>query len=145
MLVSGSKAAPVQAVPPLEPGNCSVPFVAPGSSPRTDGGVNSGPVRYCLMIASASARSSAVKSMRSSSCSPCRSNGGGLVGNGCVADVFSPGTFDCGTRRSSMGHTGLPVARSSTNTKPCLVTCDTALIRRPPTVMSVRIGAAGLS
>ena len=45
MLVSGSKAAPVHAVPPFEPGSCSVPFVSPGPSPRTDGGVNSGPVR----------------------------------------------------------------------------------------------------
>ena len=40
--------------------------------------------------------------------------GGGFVGNGCVGDVCSPGTVDCGTGRSSIGHTGLPVARSNT-------------------------------
>ncbi len=79
------------------------------------------------MISIASARSSAVKSTRSSSWRPCRSNGGGLVGNGCVGDDFSPGTFDCGTARSSIGQTGFPVTRSSTNTNPCLVTCATAL------------------
>ena len=31
-----------------------------------------------------------------------------------VFDVFSPGTSDCGTARSSIGHTGLPVMRSNT-------------------------------
>ena len=43
---------------------------------------------------------------------PCRSNAGGLVGNGCVFDSSSPGMSDGGTGRSSIGHTGLPVARS---------------------------------
>ena len=43
-----------------------------------------------------------------------RANGAGLVGNGCVFAVCSPGTVDCGTGRSSIGHTGLPVARSKT-------------------------------
>ena len=55
-----------------------------------------------------------MKSIRSSSVMPCRSNGGGFVGNGCVGDAFSPGTVDAGTGRSSIGHTGLPVTRSST-------------------------------
>ena len=31
---------------------------------------------------------------------------GGLVGNGCVGDVFSPGTSDCGTGFSSIGQIG---------------------------------------
>ena len=53
---------------------------------------------------------------------PWRSNAGGLVGNGCVGDVFSPGTVDCGTGRSSIGHTGLPFVRSSTYANDCLVT-----------------------
>ena len=48
------------------------------------------------------------------SVTPCRSNAGGLVGNGCVGCVRSPGTVDCGTGRSSIGHTGAPVRRSKT-------------------------------
>ena len=84
-----------------------------------------------------------MKSIRSSVVTPWRSNGGGLVGNGCVAAVRSPGVSDVGTGRSSIGHTGRPVARSKTNAKACFVSCTTALILRPPTVMSARIGAAG--
>ena len=72
-----------------------------------DGGVNSGPILYCLTSSIASARSSGVKSIRSSIVDPCRSNGGGLVGNGCVGAVRSPGVSDAGTGRSSIGHTGL--------------------------------------
>ena len=45
---------------------------------------------------------------------PWRLKGGTTVGNGCVGDVTSPGTSDCGTLRSSMGHSGLPVTRSNT-------------------------------
>ena len=78
--------------------------------------------------------------MRSSTVTPWRSNGFGLVGNGCVGDVRSPGTSVCGTGRSSIGQTGAPVARSKTKVNACFVTCATALIGFPPTVMSARIG-----
>ena len=37
---------------------------------------------------------------------PWRSNGTGRVGNGCVGLVFSFGTSDCGTGRSSIGQIG---------------------------------------
>ena len=94
-------------------------------------------------MATASARSSGVKSIRLSSVAPCRSNAGGLVGNGWVREVRSPGLPDCGTGRSSIGQTGSPVARSNTKTNACLVSWATALIGRPSTVMSIRIGAAG--
>ena len=83
--------------------------------------------------------------MRSASVTPWRSNAGGLVGNGCVGEVFSPGTFDCGTGRSSIGHTGLPLVRSSTNRNPFLFGCITALILRPSTVMSPSIAGPTLS
>ena len=76
---------------------------------------------------------------------PCRSNGAGRVGKGCVGEVHSPGTVDFGTGRSSIGQTGSPVTRSKTNANACLVTCTTALMRRPPTVMSASTGAVGLS
>jgi len=55
-----------------------------------------------------------VKSIRSLSSTPLREYAGGLVGKGCVGDVFSPGTSVCGTGRSSIGHTGCPVTRSNT-------------------------------
>ena len=50
-----------------------------------------------------------MKSIRSSIETPCRSNGAGLVGNGCVGLVRSFGTVDCGTGRSSIGQIGSPV------------------------------------
>ncbi len=46
--------------------------------------------------------------------------------------------------RSSMGQTGLPVTRSNTYMKACLVTCATALIFFPSTVMSSSIGRGGI-
>ena len=62
---------------------------------------------------------------------PCSVNAGGLVGNGCVGEVSSPGTSLCGTGRSSIGQTGSPVTRSKTKAKPCLVSCTTASIFLP--------------
>ena len=76
---------------------------------------------------------------------PCRSNGAGLVGKGCVGLVFSPGTFDCGTGRSSIGQIGSPVSRFSTNRNACLVGCASALTVAAVHVMSNRIGAHGRS
>jgi hypothetical protein len=96
-------------------------------------------------MASAHRRSSGVKSITSSGRTPCRSTGAGRVGSGWVAAVFSPGTFDWGTGRSSMGQSGRPVTRSKTKTNPCLVTWATAFTRRPLTVTSARFGAAGRS
>ena len=92
----------------------SVPCLPPGASLTSDGGVKIGPITNCFASSRACARSSGVKSMRSSSVSPLRENGAGLVGNGCVGAACSPGTVDCGTGRSSIGHTGLPVTRSKT-------------------------------
>ena len=43
---------------------------------------------------------------------PCTSNGAGLVGNGWVGEIHSPGVSEPGTGRSTMGHTGSPVTRS---------------------------------
>ena len=58
-------------------------------------------------------------------------SGGGIEGNGCIAHAFSPGMSDAGTLRSSMGHNGLPVSRSKTQTKPCLLTWATASMVLP--------------
>ena len=62
----------------------------------------------------ACSRSSGVKSIKSSSLRPCISKAGGLVTKGCVGQVFSPGTSDWGTGRSSMGQIGSPVSRLKT-------------------------------
>ena len=67
------------------------------------------------------------------------------MGNGWVSASSSPGTFDASTGRSSMGHTGSPVTRSKTYSHVCLLGWATALISRPSTVMSTRIGAHGRS
>ena len=74
-----------------------------------------------------------------------RAYAGGLVGNGCVGDVFSIGTSDCGTGFSSIGHTGWPVMRSNTYKYACLLGEATALIARPFTLMSSSSGADELS
>ena len=76
---------------------------------------------------------------------PCRSNGAGFVGNGCVGLVRSFGTSDCGTGRSSIGQIGSPVSRLKTKRNACFVGCAIALTVRPFTVMSNRIGAHGRS
>jgi hypothetical protein len=65
---------------------------------------------YFSRTANACLRSSGVKSMTSFSVTPCRSNGAGLVGKGCVGEVFSPGTVDdWGTGFSSMGQIGFRI------------------------------------
>ena len=97
-------------MPPPGPGD----WMSGPRAPRSGGGVKMGPIRTRSAIRSASARSSGVKSIRSSSVMPCRSNGAGLVGNGCVGEYHSPGTSPAGTGRSSIGQTGSPVTRSRT-------------------------------
>src|SRR5437899_10467855 len=89
---------------------------------------------------SASLRIFGVKSIRSAVFTPCRSYAGGLVGKGCVGQVLSPLTLDCGTGRSSMGQIGFPVTLSNTKQNPCLVTCATAFIFWPFTLMSHKFG-----
>src|SRR6266849_10783401 len=111
----------------------------------TTAGRNIGPMRYILTVSSASARSAGVKLINSSTVTACRAYAGGFVGNGCVGDVFSPGTSDCGTGRSSIGHTGWPVTRSKTYRNDSLLGSATALIAFPLTVMSARIGAEEMS
>ena len=61
----------------------------------------------------------------------CTANGGRLRRYGCVGHVASPGTSVCGTGRSSIGKNGLPVTRSNTKMKPCLVACATTSTLRP--------------
>src|SRR5579872_7480033 len=110
--ISGSYAEPGQLTPPL-----NVPEVSAAIGPSallTTAGVNTGPRRYRFAASSPCAFSSGVKSIRSLSTTPLREYAGGFDGNGCVGDVFSPGTSDCGTGFSVMGHTGCPVTRSNT-------------------------------
>src|SRR5690349_23076569 len=81
----GSTAAPPQFAPPLLPGICTVP--------RKLGGVNSPSLRALSIMSRKRARSSALRyGERSSTVNFWREKGGGFTGNGCVGDVFSPGT-----------------------------------------------------
>ena len=79
------------------------------------------------------------------SVSPCRANGGGFTGRGCVGEANSPSTRDGGTGRSSIGKSDAPVLRSSTNVSPYFVTWATASTRRPSRVTVTRVGGAGKS
>ena len=72
-------------------------------------------------------------------------NAGGLVGTGCVAEVFSPGTFDAGAGFSGIGHTGFPVTRSSKNNSPILLIAATAGMVLPPCFTSISAGAPVMS
>src|SRR5437660_1501219 len=140
MCVSGSYAPPGQLV--------AKPDVSVASGPGsllTTGGVKIGPILYRSTVFNASARSSGVKSIRSSGDTPCRSYAGGLVGNGCVGAYHSPGTSPFSTGFSTMGQIGSPVSRLKTYRKACLVGCATALIVRPLMVILARIGAQGMS
>src|SRR6266853_2444238 len=141
--VSGSYDPPGQFAPPNAPGETIVASGPPNL--LTDGGVNSGPIRYCETNLSASAWSSGVKLIKLSLEIPWLSNAGGLDGNGCVGEYHSPGTSPCGTGRSSIGQMGSPVSRLKTYSTPCFVGCATAFTVRPLIVMSVRIGAHGMS
>jgi hypothetical protein len=49
------------------------------------------------------------------------------------------------TGRSAIGQIGCPVSRSSAKMSPCLVFWISALMGRPSTVTSSRIGAVGMS
>src|SRR5437763_3723971 len=143
MCVSGSYEAPGQFVPPL-----AVPSVSVARGPAATlitGGVKTGPSLYRDASFAPSARSSGVKSISSSADTPLREYAGGLVGIGCVGAYHSPGTAPFSTGRSSIGQTGWPLTRSKTYRIPCLVGCATALIARPFTVMSARIGAEEMS
>src|ERR1700687_4900769 len=109
MWLSGSPPAPGQFVPPAV-----VPMVSDAIGPSTLltlPGRNIGPSLKRETACLASAFNSGVKSMRSPRPTDCRAYAGGLVGNGCVGDVFSPGTSDCGTGRSSIGKIGSPGPR----------------------------------
>src|SRR5258706_12176091 len=68
--------------------------------------------RYFFRFSSACVRSAGVKSMRSFVLTYVREYGGGLLGIGCVGDVFSFGMSDCGTGVSGIGQIGCPVMRS---------------------------------
>src|SRR6266403_5700076 len=141
--VSGSYDPPGQFAPPIDPGD----FSEASGPPRvlTDGGVNSGPIRYCETNFSASAWSSGVKLIKLSLEMPWLSNAGGFDGNGCVGEYHSPGTSPFGTGRSSICQMGSPVSRFKTYRKACLVGCATSLTVLPLIVMSTSIGAHGMS
>src|SRR5579871_3577599 len=109
MCDSGSYAPPGQLVTPV------VRIVPNGPSGLLNTiGVKIGPILYFETILNASARSSGVKSIRSSSEGMAAlPYAGGLVGIGWVGEYHSPGTSPLGTGRSSIGHMGSPVARSN--------------------------------
>ena len=64
----------------------------------------------------------------------------GVVVNGCVGALRSPGTLDAGTERSTTSFTGAPVSRSSTNNVPILVGCTTAAMATPSRSNSTNTG-----
>src|SRR5579863_2634455 len=108
MCDSGSYDPPGQFVTPV------VRIVLNGPSGLlTTIGVKIGPILYFETIFNASARSSGVKSIRSSTDGiPATPYAGGLVGMGCVGEYHSPGTSPFGTGRSCIGQMGVPVTRS---------------------------------
>src|ERR1039457_2227999 len=100
----GSTAAPPQLAPPLLPGICTLP--------RKLGGVNNPSLRALRIMSRKRARSAALRyGLRSSTVNFWRENGGGFTGNGCVGDVFSPGTAVGGGRLGGLcqGEVGVGV------------------------------------
>ena len=141
---SGSMAAPPQVAAPPSGGRIRVPCHPPATGREI--GVKSGPNLNGLTASIAIWRISGVKSTRSSIVTPWYSNGAGFVGNGWVGETYSPGMLvSVGTGRSSIGQTGSPVTRSNVYTNPCLLTCTSALMSRPSTVISTRLGDVGKS
>ena len=134
MPAPGFDAVLPQLVPPTAPGTTALSASA--------GGLNK-PVRAFEMRSRQAARSASLMryGVRSPGFTTWRAEGGNEE-NGCVGQACSPGTSLFGTGRSSMGHTGSPVTRSNTNTKPCLVACATASMRLPPLRTVISCGAA---
>ena len=64
---------------------------------------------------------------------------------GCVGEVFSPGTSDCGTLVSTIGQIGCPVIRSKTYSQLCLLGTATTLRGLPSIVTSISSGADDMS
>src|SRR5579872_3724847 len=112
--LAGSTAAVPQLAPPPTPGIVTVPFML--------GGVNRPSLReFRIRSRQVACSASGMYGLTSFSVSACLAKGGGLLGKGCVGHACSPGTSDFGTGRSSIGHNGCPVTRSSTKRNPCLV------------------------
>ncbi|PYP12551.1 MAG: hypothetical protein DMD56_03650 [Gemmatimonadetes bacterium] len=64
---------------------------------------------------------------------------------GWVRDASSPGMSLDGTGRSSTGKIGRPVSRSSTNSMPVFVACNTAGTLAPSCVIVTSAGGEALS
>ena len=135
--VSGSNAVLPHPAPPIAPGITIVPC--------SDGGVNTGPLRYFRKISSARRCNSGVKSMRSLSLTCCRAKAAGKLGIGCVGEARSPGTSLAGTGRSVMGQIGLPVTRSNTYSHAVLDGTTTTSRGRPFHCIVASTGGAGRS
>src|SRR4029079_18763781 len=104
MPVSGSKPDPGQFTPPFVLAMLIVPRSCEfGPTGGTYGLCSQ---RNSLRFSSACLRSSGVKSMRSFSVMCVREYAGGLLGIGCVFDVFSNGISVCGTGVSGIGQIG---------------------------------------
>ena len=135
---AGSNAAPPQFAPPAVPGDRIVPGAV-------EGGVKMPSERSDSIFLRQALRSQNVNPQASSGFTESGSSGAGLTGKGCVGDSHSPGIAPCGTGRSSIGNSGLPLVRSKTNTKPCLVFCTTAGTVPVPRLMSASSGGADTS
>src|SRR5262247_509479 len=95
---SGSNAGPPLSPPPSTPEKMIVPVVFGGSYIPL--------VLNFRNVSSALACASGVRRVNISSVRFWRTNGGGLVGNGCVSAVCSPSREDVGTLRYSIGKSG---------------------------------------
>ena len=128
--VSGSNAPVFQLPAPHDPGTISVPCLPPGSSLTSDGGVKIGPSTNVFASSRARARSSGVKSIRSSSVRPMRANGARLGRKRLRrAPCARPGSSIAAPAAPRSATPACPVTRSKTYRKPVLLGCITALIR----------------
>src|SRR5436189_6328884 len=104
MAVSGSNPEPGQFTPPLALPMLIAPMNLPPLAGCNAGGTNGDcSQRYLLRLSSACWCSCGVKSRMSSLLTNVREYAGGLLGIGCVGEVFSPGMSVCGTGVSTIG------------------------------------------
>src|SRR5215216_2520630 len=128
----GSNATLPQFVPPITPGYWMVP-------PRLEG-VKMPSLRWRSISFRHCLRSQGLSPQASSLLSVVGANGCGFVGKGCVGQLWSPGTSDWGTGRSSIGKIGSPVSRLRRKRKPILVACATAGMSLPSLRTVIRLG-----
>src|SRR3954454_12794598 len=133
----GSNATPPQFPPPIVEGKTLEPPARKGVYGPLFGYLFSRSAQNFLLSGESSASSDSDMLLRAS--------GGGFNGNGCVGQLFSPGTSLAGTGLSSAPKIGMPVILFKIKRSPILVVSATAGMVWPFRIRVSNVGGAATS